>query len=514
MNPNKRVVNFRYFVVLSLTLIAVIFIALFLLKSITSKIIFLSVAAGVCLIIFPIFVIKGKKCFAVFVSIALLAVLPIISLCVKQDKLSKNLVFEGQEVLLSGRICENYRITKNGNLELTVDSVKMTNGEVSKDIYGKFKIYTSPQNLDIYNYKIGCFLETLLEPTFSELSGDSYSDLSKGVVGFAYCNYYDLELTGESKLKLSEKVRKFVYQKLKDSGAKHYDIGYAMLFGDTSVIDSGDLETMRSTGIAHLLAVSGLHISLIVMLFSFILKKLKASKLLSLTLVSIILAMYCYVCNFSVSVVRASIMSVLSLYAVFRGKPYDSFSALGFTAYLILLVNPLKLFNISFILSFGAVLSIILTSFVLTKLFSKVFYKKFASTLAVSVGVQCGLIFTNLCYFGEYPLLSVVSNLISIPIQSFAFLILLVALPFCLILPFKHYLLLAFGNITEFVLRINAALSKANLYLTATNLSAVIIPLGLVLIFILSDKLMCKFRWKAILSALVITLIIIFELVF
>lgn len=494
--------------------IAIIFLCVFALKSESSKIIFVSVVSGLSLLLVVVLIVLRKNKLALFASVILLAVLPVASLCVSGEKVESCKSFAGKKVVVEGRICENYKITERGSMKLVLDDVVIIDGEKSFCTGKKFEIYTSPQNLQVSEYKVGRFVEVFVEPEFYDFENGGTSELSNDIVGSAYCNYYELKLTGTEKLTLRDKIKNFVYEKLESSGAEHYEIGYAMLFGDTSYIESNELNIMRSAGIAHLLAVSGLHISVIVVFLNFVFRKLRVSRLICFIVVSAALIFYCYICGFSVSVVRASIMSILSLYALLRGKPYDSLSALGLAGFIILLFSPLKIFNLSFILSFGAVLSIILTSAVLNKFLSKFLYKKFAGVISVSVGVQFGIIFTNLCYFGQYPLLSILTNIVSIPIQSLAFLVLVVSLPLYLIFPFMSFAVGLFGNITDLVLRLNNFIGSANLFLTAQSISALIIPLSFIWLFAVSDKTMCKRRWKVLSSVIIVIIVALTQLVF
>ena len=116
------------------------------------------------------------------------------------------------------------------------------------------------------------------------------------------------------------------------------DIGYAMLFGESDILEDEVNDSFKYSGVAHLLAVSGFHISVIVSVLVFLLNKLKANKGVMISVVGVILAFYAYLCSFSPSVIRAILMSLLLMYANIKNKEYDRLSALSLSLIVILLL--------------------------------------------------------------------------------------------------------------------------------------------------------------------------------
>ncbi|MCK4649114.1 ComEC family competence protein, partial [bacterium] len=115
-----------------------------------------------------------------------------------------------------------------------------------------------------------------------------------------------------------------------------------------------------TTGVAHVLAVSGLHVGLIVIFFYYGLFPLlrfpnKGSALFTL----LIIILYCFMTGCRPPVVRATIMFGLFLLASYLGRKREVYTILALAALVILLFNPLTLFNVGFQLSFAAVLSIL-----------------------------------------------------------------------------------------------------------------------------------------------------------
>ena len=276
-----------------------------------------------------------------------------------------------------------------------------------------------------------------------------------------------------------------------------------MIFGDTSFIDGNVIETFRNTGIAHILAVSGLHVSLIVGILSFILKKLKVPNKVNFVIFGITLLFYSYLCNFSVSVIRAALMSMFALYASIRGKAYDNLSILSFVAVLILLVDPLKMYNISFVLSFSAVLSIILLASPIKRFLFRYFKPKMASTLSLNLAVQFGLLVINAYYFERYQLLGLLCNLISVPLSMFSFIILIIGMAISAILPFMSFICDIYGYLMGLVVKFNHYISSLGFVIDFLEFNVLAIILMLVVMFVLSDYIFVK-RNKKIATCLVV----------
>lgn len=139
----------------------------------------------------------------------------------------------------------------------------------------------------------------------------------------------------------------------------------AVLLGDTSAMDEGLLENIRRGGIAHIFAVSGLHIGTLFGVLTALMKKTRLKllpKAFRWTLALFVLLFYGGVCGYSASVVRA-IVTCLSLY-LYRllGEKSDSLETISFAAICVLFLQPTQLFAVGFQLSFIACYGITLLS--------------------------------------------------------------------------------------------------------------------------------------------------------
>ena len=215
------------------------------------------------------------------------------------------------------------------------------------------------------------------------------------------------------------KLREILDIGLTDENA---DIVYATLVGEKDGLDNDVKRTFSYAGISHILAVSGLHVGFIVVLFMFILGLFKIDRRWKFILTSIALLLYCLLCGFNPSVLRASFMSIIMLLAKVIGDEYDSLNALSIAGILILLVSPVDLLNLGFQLSFVCVFMIITLADRITKcLVGWRIPKTIASPVSISLCTTIGtsLIIANT--FNELSLLGVITNLIVIPLFSLVY---------------------------------------------------------------------------------------------
>ncbi len=136
----------------------------------------------------------------------------------------------------------------------------------------------------------------------------------------------------------------------------HFALLAGLMFGEKGYLDEELYASFRQNGIAHVLAVSGLHVGL---LYAVVLKLMGSRRNGKTTAVSV-LALLCYIClsGFSVSVLRASFMIGLHLAAFHLRKRYDLVSAASFAALVFLSRNPYQLFDSGFQLSYMAAYSL------------------------------------------------------------------------------------------------------------------------------------------------------------
>lgn len=135
-------------------------------------------------------------------------------------------------------------------------------------------------------------------------------------------------------------------------------VAKALLIGDRTDLSDETTTVFRDGGVAHVLAVSGLHVGLLMAGILYVLRRMHASPAVQLALVSVILLAYCRLLNFSAPVVRAAILTEVLLLGRLLRKSSDPLTTLAFAFVLVLLLRPMDLFSLGFQLSFLAVLGI------------------------------------------------------------------------------------------------------------------------------------------------------------
>lgn len=145
----------------------------------------------------------------------------------------------------------------------------------------------------------------------------------------------------------------------------------SIIFGNQGYLSKDKLDMFSKTGTAHIMAVSGLHVGLMVLVVDRFLKLIKIGRNSRLYLTVVILILYGYMVYFPVSILRAGIMYLLYVIAYFLERRYDSINALFFIAFILLIYRPMTIFSISFQLSFIATLSILLLSPILNEKLNK-----------------------------------------------------------------------------------------------------------------------------------------------
>lgn len=213
-----------------------------------------------------------------------------------------------------------------------------------------------------------------------------------------------------------------------------YSVVAAMALGDKAALTQELKDVYSITGASHILALSGLHLSIIYMLLTLIFggrRKLFTMHSSLFTIISV--WAFVFLVGMPVSVVRAATM--LTVYALLSLGRRDrmSVNTLAFTAIVLLMVSPLSFFDIGFQMSFMAVLSILLWMPLLDNRHHWLW-----GMMAVSCAAQMGTAPLIAYYFGRFSCYFLLTNLIVIP----AAMLILWLMPVVLLFPSLAYLLL------------------------------------------------------------------------
>lgn len=246
----------------------------------------------------------------------------------------------------------------------------------------------------------------------------------------AYVRSGDWELLDSNKgsflMKRAANIRQHILEVLQNNGlsGQEYSVAAAILLGYDEVIDPELKAAYSGAGAMHILCVSGLHVGIIYMFLSFILgflKKIKNGRIYRAALIIILIWLYAMITGLAPSVMRASSMfSLVALGNMLNRQSYV-FNTLAASAFLILLFDPLSVFEIGFQLSYSAVFFIVWLQprihhllYIRNKWLDKAW-----ALVSVSVAATIGTFPLVVHYFHQFPNYFILTNLIVIPLSFF-----------------------------------------------------------------------------------------------
>ncbi len=252
---------------------------------------------------------------------------------------------------------------------------------------------------------------------------------SQNIIYPFYAKSY--EITDESYSYIKE-LAHVISVKLKNSiyrvcNEKEASIFSAMLLGDKKNLDTEVYELYKKNGISHILAISGLHISLIGMSFYKMLRKTGFGFGVSAGLGSAFIIFYGLMTGMGISAQRAIIMFVINVIADVIGRGYDILSAMSLSALIMLAYQPYLILNNGFQLSYMAIVGITVVNNAIIEGFAiediqnstiKKIVKNLISSLSVTLTTMPIIMWISY----EIPLYSVLLNLVIIPLAPYVLL--------------------------------------------------------------------------------------------
>ena len=312
------------------------------------------------------------------------------------------------------------------------------------------RAFTDEENFDEESYRLadGCLtVLTCASSADCERTGKDESDL------LLKCDLWNTRLA---------------YDLCNRIGGEAGGLAAALLLGNRTWITADTALDFQRAGISHLLALSGLHVSILIGFLEFLLHRLRLAKLVRAVLIPLSAVGYLCMTGVAVSTARAVLMlCVLYLAFLFR-EEYDAFTALCLALVVILGSTPYAVLDLSLWMSFLAAASILIfmpavmvwirrwrkrhkPSKLVFSLFSA-----FVSAAAVGVVANLALLLLSAAVFGEVSLASVPATLLlSIPVT-----LLLILSAILLLFPFVPLLPWACGTVARSILSVAAGFSE------------------------------------------------------
>ncbi len=406
----------------------------------------------------------------------------------------------------------NFDKSHDGYIEVLVDNCIFDNDKNNDrmviQIYDKDNLFT---NLDLGS------VISFIPDKFEHLSLYNNRDIpncyyvNKNIKYYSNTNYNTINIIRQD-LTFAEKIKEYIKSNLSDGlSNENVEIAYSALFGDKASLSDSQYSAYKLSGVAHLLAVSGLHVGIIAGILYKILDLLKVKRWGRVLIVALILLLYMYICGFSVSVVRATIMTLTLLIAPLVFRQYDALSATALAGIIVFFINPMCVFDISTLMSFSCVFGIILLFRPLAKMLShSKMPKSLIDSLAISIATMISLMMVMAYFFNTLNLISIIANILLIPLFSVSFSIVFVLSILSLIFPLITHLLFVINPIFDFINLLAAILGN----MPISNLSTIDFKyIGIIVYFIillvLSRICVAGHKEKVILTLPLLALLIV-----
>ncbi len=240
-------------------------------------------------------------------------------------------------------------------------------------------------------------------------------------------SYFKKENPSKTIFGIAATARNHIIEKLQDADFGQEELGViqALLLGQRADISKETYDNYKNAGAVHILALSGLHIGILLILLQFLLRPLTYlpnGKKIILLLTVLLLWGFAFLAGLSPSIIRACTMFSFVAYALYLNRPSNTFNILALSIFFILLfINPNLLFQVGFQMSYAAVLAIVWIYPMLQKLWHPKYkpIRYIWQLLSVSVAAQLGVLPISLFYFHQFPGLFFISNLLIIPALGF-----------------------------------------------------------------------------------------------
>lgn len=235
-----------------------------------------------------------------------------------------------------------------------------------------------------------------------------------------------LSRTKHSLTGYAAKLRELINSKLKNHPFKPNELAIinALLLGQRQDIPTSVYNSYAQAGAIHILAVSGLHVGIVLLILNILFKplhRIKHGKKIKTILILIFLWSFAVIAGLSASVTRAVTMFSIVAVGMNLKRPSNVYNTLAVSMFILLLAKPMFLFDVGFQLSYLAVLAIVWIQPQLYALWTPKFWviDKLWQVFTVTFAAQLGIFPVGIYYFHQFPLLFFISNMVIVPVLGF-----------------------------------------------------------------------------------------------
>jgi len=305
---------------------------------------------------------------------------------------------------------------RNSYTNLTVESQRLAGNKL---VYGKVLVMTNifPEFAYGDELKIICRLQA--PENFNDFAYDKY--LARYDI-YSLCYYPKIKLLKRNQgsefyaktYYLKSNLKLIIEQSLHEP---HSSLLSAIILGVKRGIPKELVENFSQAGISHIMAISGMHITILATLLLYLGIMIGLSRDRAFYFATIGLFLYILLIGFPASAVRAGIMGFLVLWAMKLGRLNKATNAVVFAASVMLLINPLLIYDIGFQLSFLAVVGLIYIFPILEKVTKRVpDFFKLKSLILITISAQISTLPVILYHFGRFSLIAPLANILVVPL--------------------------------------------------------------------------------------------------
>jgi len=355
-------------------------------------------------------------------------------LCSSKQQISTNWIIPENEYQLTGYITETpIAKSKRVKIQLLIDGFK---NNQKQWISTRFNLlaFVDKDSVSL-NLQPGdkLMFSAIIRPV-TNLKNPNEFDNKRYLAGkgiFFQCNiqkkyWITLDQNQGNVLKLyALKLRKQlleIYKKYHISG-NEFAVLAALTLGYTSDIDAETMQAFSASGAMHILSVSGLHVAIVYFIINFLLRfltKIKHGFLIRSLLVIAFLWFFAFLSGLSPSVQRSALMLTMVESGRLFSRKAHIYNVLALSAFVLLLINPLFLYDVGFQLSYLAVFSIVFFHQKIYWLYQPKSYlaDQTWSLISVSIASQLGTFPLGFYYFHQFPNYFLLTNLVVIPLST------------------------------------------------------------------------------------------------
>ena len=290
-------------------------------------------------------------------------------------------------ILISSIISNSIIIIQNKKYEQIYNSLEkqekinlvgvVVSNKEEKKFSNKYKIETKYNNTKIrlyimvkkdiqlkYGDKIEFMGEYIRPEKRRNYKGFDYSNYLKQLKIYGTMKITNVKVIEERKanpiFQISNEIKTKIISNTKETLDEETSaILLGLILGNKDDIDENIEENFRSAGMAHILAVSGMHVTYVILGLSLIMKKILGKRRNYIFCICVLIV-YMFITNFSASVTRAGIMGIIMILSKIFYRKNDIYTALSISLFIILIYNPFLIQSLGLLLSYGGVIGIIL----------------------------------------------------------------------------------------------------------------------------------------------------------